>query len=479
MFGQSEAVGFKQLRKRHNSVDVLPSMFELSLNMEDPDFSTLTIDSMSSRFLLFSSLNVSRFCIYTSITIQISWISYFLFPVPTTHSPCTPSFPDSSETTAIMKPSTLLPFLPTAIAGTYQQITNFGSNPTNVGMYLYTPDKLASNPPLVVVPHWCHGSAQAAYSGSPFTYTADTYGFPVLYPDSPNQADKCWDVSSNQTLTHNGGGDSLGIVSAVKYVAKKYNVNAKRIFVQGTSSGAMMTNVLLGSYPDVFAAGSAWAGVAFACFAGDGFGVWSDPCATGTVIKTGAEWSKIVKAAYPGYNGWRPKLQVFHGDKDNVLYPQNFQEEIKEWTSVFGLSETPTQTLQNTPISGWTKYVYGDGSKFTATLAAGVDHNIQTQLQTVLDWFQLTCSGSNCFGRPDTGIGGNGSVPTVSSVPVPTSASSAAPSTTSSPSAPTQTGGNPAQQWGQWSVYLASLYHCCSTYHFLTASFATYAPLFP
>ena len=71
-----------------------------------------------------------------------------------------------------------------------------------------------------------------------------------------------------------------------------------------------MTNVLLGSYPDVFAAGSAWAGVAFGCYAGNGYAVWSDACATGKIIKTGAEWKKIVENAFPGYKGWRPKLQV-------------------------------------------------------------------------------------------------------------------------------------------------------------------------
>ena len=154
------------------------------------------------------------------------------------------------------------------------------------------------------------GSAQSAYTGDPYPSLADQYGFIILYPDSPNTVDKCWDVSSRQTLTHNGGGDSLGIVSATKYVMQKYAVDTKRVFATGTSSGAMMTNVLLGSYPDLFAAGSVWAGVAFGCFAGDGYDVWNGDCATGQVIKSGAKWKAIVQAAYPGYNGWRPKMQV-------------------------------------------------------------------------------------------------------------------------------------------------------------------------
>ncbi len=49
------------------------------------------------------------------------------------------------------------------------------------------------------------------------------------------------------------------------------------------SSGAMMTNILLGAYPDVFAAGTAFDGVTLGCFAApDGsFDYWSSDCATG------------------------------------------------------------------------------------------------------------------------------------------------------------------------------------------------------
>lgn len=189
---------------------------------------------------------------------------------------------------------------------------------------------------------------------------ADTYGYIMIFPNSPNTADSCWDVSSNATLTHNGGGDSLGIVSMVKYVLANYNADPNRVFSMGTSSGAMMTNVLLGAYPDIFAAGSAWAGVPFGCFADSagGVDVWNSACATGTIIKTGAQWAAIVNAAYPGYTGYRPKMQVFHGTADTTLYPQNLQEEIKEWTSVLGLPSSPISTLSNSPDSGWSEFSF-------------------------------------------------------------------------------------------------------------------------
>lgn len=46
-----------------------------------------------------------------------------------------------------------------------------------------------------------------------------------------------------------------GIVSMVNYEIQKHNVNPEKIYVTGLSSGAMMTNVLLAEYPDVFRAG--------------------------------------------------------------------------------------------------------------------------------------------------------------------------------------------------------------------------------
>jgi acetylxylan esterase len=122
-----------------------------------------------------------------------------------------------------------------------QQITNSGiSNPTNVGFYMYVPDKLAASPGIVVAIHYCTGTAQAYYSGSPYARLAEQYGFVVIYPSSPHSGG-CWDVSSRASLSHNGGGDSNAIVNMVKWAITKYNANASKVFVTGTSSGAMMT----------------------------------------------------------------------------------------------------------------------------------------------------------------------------------------------------------------------------------------------
>ena len=84
-----------------------------------------------------------------------------------------------------------------------------------------------------------------------------------------------------------------------------------------------------------------------------------------------------------------------------MLYPQNLEEQIKQWTSVFGVTETPSSTTKITPLLGWTKYQYGE--KFQAYDAVGVTHDIPNQDDLVINYFDLKCQESNttsCYSRP-------------------------------------------------------------------------------
>lgn len=260
-------------------------------------------------------------------------------------------------------------------AGTYSQVTNFGSNPTNTLVYQYVPTKLAAKPPIIVAIHYCTGTAQAYYTGTPYAQLADQYGFIVLYPQSPYSG-TCWDVSSKSALTHNGGGDSNSIANAVTWAISKYSADATRVFVTGSSSGAMMTNVMAATYPELFAAGIVYSGVPAGCFVSSSNQVdaWNSTCAQGQTVDTPTQWANVVKAMYPGYTGNRPKMQIYHGDIDTTLYPENWNETIKEWTGVFGYSATAQTTAANTPLSGYTTYTYG--SKLTGVYAHNVGHTV-------------------------------------------------------------------------------------------------------
>ncbi|KAG9034815.1 hypothetical protein FRB95_012508 [Tulasnella sp. JGI-2019a] len=278
-----------------------------------------------------------------------------------------------------------IPGIQAAQNGLQQVTANIGPNPNNVGMFVYKPNKLASPLPLIVAIHYCTGTAQAYFSGTQYATLADTYGYIVVYPNAPRSGG-CFDVNTPQTLSHNGGGDSQGIASMVSYSIATYGVSASHVYVTGTSSGAMMTNVMAGSYPDLFQAASIYSGVPFGCFAGAS--AWNSACATGEISMTGAQWGDLVRAAYPGYTGSRPKMMIWHGTVDTTLYYENFGQEILEWTNVLGVSSTPSTTVQNDPQSGYTMTTYG--STVVAYSAAGVGHTVPVHETIDLAWFGIT-----------------------------------------------------------------------------------------
>ncbi|KAL6234172.1 Acetylxylan esterase A [Aspergillus navahoensis] len=274
--------------------------------------------------------------------------------------------------------------------GQLSQVTDFGDNPTNVGFYIYVPQNLASNPAIIVAIHYCTGTAQAYYSGTPYARYAETYGFIVIYPESPYSG-TCWDVSSQSTLTHNGGGNSNSIANMVDWTIGQYNADTSRVYVTGTSSGAMMTNVMAATYPNLFAAGIAYAGVPAGCFYSEANGEaqWNSTCAQGQSISTPEHWAEIAEAMYPGYEGSRPKMQIYHGSADATLYPQNYYETCKQWAGVFRYNYDSPQEVQNdTPVAGWDKTIWGENVQ--GILANGVGHNIQIQGEEDLKWFGFT-----------------------------------------------------------------------------------------
>ncbi|KAE8353516.1 alpha/beta-hydrolase [Aspergillus coremiiformis] len=272
-------------------------------------------------------------------------------------------------------------------AGSLQQITNFGSNPSNVGMYIYEPNKLAAKPGIIVAIHMCTGSAQSYYNGSPYAKLAEKHGFIVIYPDSPYSG-KCWDVSSQASLTHNGGGNSNSIANMVTWAITKYNADAGKVFVTGTSSGAMMTNVLSATYPNLFAAAVAYAGVPAGCFvsASNQADAWNSTCAQGKSISSPEHWASVAKAMNPGYGGSRPKMQIYQGSADTTLNPQNWKETCKQWAGVFGYNyDAPPSKQANAPEANYETTVWGPNVQ--GVFATGVSHNFPIHGEQDMKWF--------------------------------------------------------------------------------------------
>jgi poly(hydroxyalkanoate) depolymerase family esterase len=223
-------------------------------------------------------------------------------------------------------------------------------------MWLYVPSTVRPHPPILLALHYCTGSGPVFFSNTEFANLADQYGFLVIYP-SATRSGQCWDVSSPQSLARNGGSDPVGLLSMVTYVEQHNNGDQNNVYVTGASSGAMMTNVLLAEYPDVFKAGTAFMGVPYHCFATTDGSLWNTACANGQISMTPQQWGDLARAAFPGYSGPRPRMQLWHGSADATLNFANFGEEIKQWTNVLGVSQTPTFT--DSPQAGWTRTRYG------------------------------------------------------------------------------------------------------------------------
>jgi acetylxylan esterase len=273
--------------------------------------------------------------------------------------------------------ATLVQLATPASAASLVQVTNFGNNPSNLQMHIYVPNRVVTpRAPILVAVHYCTGSGPVFFSGTEFARLADQFGFIVVYPTA-TRSSKCFDVYTAQALRRNGGSDPVGIKSMVDWTVANRNGDPNRVYVTGASSGAMMTNVLLGDYPDVFKAGAAFMGVPATCFATTPPNEWNSDCANGTISKTAQQWGDAARAMFPGYTGPRPRMQLWHGTADTTLRFPNFGEEIKQWTNVLRVSQTPAFT--DSPQPGWTRTRYG-GAGIMAPVEAislqGVGHSL-------------------------------------------------------------------------------------------------------
>jgi poly(hydroxyalkanoate) depolymerase family esterase len=296
-----------------------------------------------------------------------------------------------------------------AAAASLTRVTNFGNNHSNLNMYVYVPNNVAPRPALLVAVHYCQGSASALYNGYFHDYVtaADQYGYVIVFPEA-TRSGNCFDVYSPQALTRGGGSDPVGIMSMVGYAESHYNVDTGRVFVSGVSSGAMMTNVMAAEYPDVFKAGSAFMGVPATCFAtGSSSNTWNSQCAGGQVSKTPQQWGDAARAMDPGYGGSYPRMQLWHGTADGTLNYNNFGEEIKQWTNLRGVGQTPVRS--DSPQSGWNRTRYGTDTTQAPVEGISVSGAGHSLPQSGMVQYAINFLGLNSGAGGGGGGGGGGS----------------------------------------------------------------------
>jgi acetylxylan esterase len=260
------------------------------------------------------------------------------------------------------------------------QPVEFGPGSPDLALHALVPAGLdrSARPPVIVAVHNCTQSGPLFHAGpaAEFAARAEDHGYLMLFP-SALRAGGCFDVSSPRALRRGGGGDPDAIAAMVAWARRTHG--AGPAFAIGLSSGAMMTNVLLATHPDVFTAGAAFAGVPFGGFA-DGPDNWNEDCARGRLTRTGREWGDLARAAAPGYTGPRPRVQLWHSTGDDILDHRNLGEAVKQWTDVHAVAARPALDDRPRPAGkSWHRRRYGDPSATAPVEAISVqqaEHNV-------------------------------------------------------------------------------------------------------
>lgn len=273
--------------------------------------------------------------------------------------------------------------------GQLQRISNFGENPTGLTMDAYIPSTLSANPGLVLALHPCGGSGTRYAQMADYTAYASERDFVVVYPSSSRDFN-CWDVATSMSLTRDGGGDSTGLANMLRYAIDTWGVDSTKSHVTGSSSGCMMTNVMIAAYPDFFASATCYSGVAAGCLSGSpgSSPISADPtCANGEIQLSDEEWAERARNMYPGYTGPYPSLKTLHGTADTLVFIPNLDQQLAQWSTIHAIELMSSNP--NTPQSGYTELVYGDGTKLVGYSAEGVGHTVPVNTGLDIEWFGL------------------------------------------------------------------------------------------
>jgi poly(hydroxyalkanoate) depolymerase family esterase len=269
-----------------------------------------------------------------------------------------------------------------AAAGSLVQVTSFGSNPGALAMFTYTPPNLPASAPLVVALHGCTQTANDYFTHSGWAELADRYGFAVVFPQqsTANNSLQCfgWYLPGDSTR---GNGEAASVKSMVDYEKAHLSIDAARVFVTGLSAGGGMTADLLADYPDVFAGGGVNSGLPAQCATSQ---TQATNCQQNNQNLSPAQWAAKVRNSFPGWTGPWPRVAIWHGTQDFVVYPVNATELRDQWTAVQGVSQTPVTTT--TLTGGTTETTYGPGTPAVALFSiAGMGHGTPVHPGTGVD----------------------------------------------------------------------------------------------
>src|ERR1051325_2789745 len=316
-----------------------------------------------------------------------------------------------------------------AQAVTLTEVTGFGSNPRALKMFTFVPSGVTSGAPLVVVLHGCTETASSYSTQTEWGNLGQRFRFAGVFAEqeSANNSLSCfnWFQPSD---TSRGQGEALSIKQMVDNMKSTRDSDPSRVFVTGISAGGIMTEVMMATYPDVFAGGAVMSGAPYACATSL---TDANTCQMGNVNHTPQQWGDLVRNAFPGYGGPYPRLVAFHGSLDSTVAPADLQQSVDQWSNVLGIDETAdvSETFRTSTHKVFrgaggrsmieTYLINGMGNALTvdpgsnpdqggATGAFSEDHDIYSSYYTAV-FFGLTTPGGGGGGSG----GGDTTPPTV------------------------------------------------------------------
>ncbi len=227
------------------------------------------------------------------------------------------------------------------------RINEFGQNPGNLGMHLYSPANLNENTktPLVVVMHGCLQNAGVVAKQTGWNTLADKYGFRVLYPQQrmSNNSTLCFCWYQNKDIEKNKG-EAFSVKQMIDYVQLNNQIDSTKIFITGLSAGAAMSVALMADYPETFNAGAIFAGAPYKVATN----FWTAIMAFyGWRIKSPEKWGKLVREQNRDYKGKYPRMIIYQGKIDVVVNQRNGNQLMKQWTNLHGISTIPSVSIKH------------------------------------------------------------------------------------------------------------------------------------
>ncbi|RYG71941.1 PHB depolymerase family esterase [bacterium] len=259
------------------------------------------------------------------------------------------------------------------------EIENFGSNPGSLRCHLFLPTILPPKAPLIVVLHGCTQTAAGFDNGSGWSQLAEEKGIAVLFPEQrrENNANLCFNWFEPAD-TRRDCGEALSIREMISHIVLSHGLDGQRVFICGLSAGGAMANVMLATYPEVFAAGAIIGGLAYgvASSVGQAFERMK-----GRNPPSPAFLKSVMEKASPK-PARRPRISIWHGTHDQVVRPINAEQIASQWVGDISNAASPdVETMSGYLRKSW-HTSYGTPA-VELNLVSGMGHGVPLSSKAV------------------------------------------------------------------------------------------------